>query len=258
MRARMRPTLGRAAPPEGRPGGSVDDREPGEDRGPRTRVCLPVRPVPTGRLRASSSRCIAGQSPPRSQRATAGGVARPDARAVHHPVPAATERARPPAARNREGDHGSRQHEAAARQRRPLRAPDPPLEPEDEAIHLHRAQRHLHHRPAADARVHRQRLRVRQADGRPRRLDPVRRHQASGAGSRRRAGHPRRHALRQPALAGRHAHQLPDRATSGCSASRSSRTSSRPARWSASPRRSSWSSAARRPSSSAASAVSAT
>ena len=28
----------------------------------------------------------------------------------------------------------------------------------------------------------------------------------------RRAGDPRRHALRQPALAGRHAHQLPDRA----------------------------------------------
>src|SRR3954471_3682318 len=110
------------------------------------------------------------------------------------------------------GCNGSRQHKAAARRRRALRAPAPPLEPEDEAIHLHRAQRHLHHRPAADARVHRQRLRVRQADGRPRWLDPVRRYQASGAGSRRGAGHPRRHALRQPALAGRHAHQLLDRA----------------------------------------------
>ena len=50
-----------------------------------------------------------------------------------------------------ETGHGRRHHEAAARQRRPLRTPDPPLEPEDEAIHLHRAQRHLHHRPAADA-----------------------------------------------------------------------------------------------------------
>ena len=47
--------------------------------------------------------------------------------------------------------HGRRHHAAAARERRPLRAPDPALEPEDEALHLHRAQRHLHHRPAAVA-----------------------------------------------------------------------------------------------------------
>ena len=40
----------------------------------------------------------------------------------------------------------------------------------------------------------------------------VRRHQEAGAGGDRRAGDPRRHALRQPALARRHAHQLPDRA----------------------------------------------
>ena len=95
--------------------------------------------------------------------------------------------------------------------RRPLRASDPPLEPEDEAIHLHRAQRHLHHRPAAVADLHRPRVRVRQGDRRPRRHGAVRRHQEAGAGSDRRAGHPRRHALRQPALARRHAHQLPDR-----------------------------------------------
>ena len=47
--------------------------------------------------------------------------------------------------------HGRRHHAPAARERRPLRAPDPSLEPEDEALHLHRAQRHLHHRPAAVA-----------------------------------------------------------------------------------------------------------
>ena len=68
-----------------------------------------------------------------------------------------------------ESRHGRRHHAPAARERRPLRAPDPPLEPEDEALHLHRAQRHLHHRPAAVADLHRPRLRVRQGDRRPRR-----------------------------------------------------------------------------------------
>ena len=63
----------------------------------------------------------------------------------------------------------------------------------------------------------------------------------------RRAGHPRRHALRQPALAGWHAHQLLRPSTSACSASRSSRRStSRTSPPPASPRRSSWSCRARR------------
>jgi hypothetical protein len=52
---------------------------------------------------------------------------------------------------HKEAWHGRRDHETAARKRRPLRAPDPSLEPQDEALHLHRAQRHLHHRPAAVA-----------------------------------------------------------------------------------------------------------
>ena len=107
--------------------------------------------------------------------------------------------------------YGRRHHEAAARERRPLRAPDPSLEPEDEAVHLHRPQRHLHHRPAAVADLHRPRLRVHQGDGRPRRLGPVRRHQEAGPGGDRRAGDAGRHAVREPALARRHAHQLPDR-----------------------------------------------
>ena len=108
--------------------------------------------------------------------------------------------------------HGSRHHAPAARERRPLRAPDPSLEPEDEALHHDRAQRHLHHRPAAVAGLHRPLLRVRQGDRRPGRHRHVRRHQEAGPGGDRRAGDPRRHALRQPALARRHAHQLPDRA----------------------------------------------
>ena len=108
--------------------------------------------------------------------------------------------------------HGRRDHEAAARQRHPLRASDPSLESQDEAVHLHRPQRHLHHRPAADADLHRQGVRVRQRDRRPRRHGAVRRHQEAGAGIRRGRSDPRRHAVCQPALAGRHAHQLLHRA----------------------------------------------
>ncbi len=62
----------------------------------------------------------------------------------------------------KEYGHGRRHDAGAAGKRRPLRSPDPSLEPEDEALHLHRAQRHLHHRPAPVAVVHRPRLRVRQ------------------------------------------------------------------------------------------------
>ena len=108
--------------------------------------------------------------------------------------------------------HGSRHHAPAPRERRALRTPDPSLEPEDEALHHDRAQRHLHHRPAAVAGLHRPLLRLHQGDGRQGRHDHVRGHQEAGPGGDRRAGDPRRDALRQPALAGRHAHQLPDRA----------------------------------------------
>ena len=45
---------------------------------------------------------------------------------------------------------GTDHHEGAAGGRGPLRPPDQALEPEDEAVHLRRAQRHLHHRPAED------------------------------------------------------------------------------------------------------------
>ena len=156
---------------------------------------------------------------------------------------------RPLAARarksRRDDRHGRRHHEGNARVRRPLRAPDPALEPEDEALHPHRAQRALHHRPAPDAHLRRPRLRVRQGDRRARRHDPVRRHQEAGPGVDRRAGHPGRHALRQPALAGRHAHQLLRPSTSGCSGSRSSRRCSRAAGTASPPRRSSCSSPAR-------------
>ena len=54
-RARMAPTLDRTARRRGRPGDLWTPRNAGET-GRHPRVCCPVRPVPTGRLRASSSR----------------------------------------------------------------------------------------------------------------------------------------------------------------------------------------------------------
>ena len=52
------------------------------------------------------------------------------------------------------------------------------------------------------------RARVRARDRRPRRHDPVRRHEEAGPGADRRGGDAGRDAVRQPALAGRHADQL--------------------------------------------------
>ena len=94
----------------------------------------------------------------------------------------ATEADRSPATRSAE--ESNRQEVAhravrfdapAARGRSPLRPPDPPLEPEDEAVHLRRAQRDPHHRPGPDRPAPRRRPRVRPRDRRPRRPGPVRR-----------------------------------------------------------------------------------
>ena len=89
--------------------------------------------------------------------------------------------------RERSQSLGSRLHAGAPGGRSPLRPPDPPLEPEDEALHLHRARRHLHHRPAADLRAARGGLRLRAQHRPARRHDPLRRHEEAGAGRRRRA-----------------------------------------------------------------------
>ena len=56
----------------------------------------------------------------------------------------------------------------------------------------------------------REALRVRARPRRRRRHDAVRRHQEAGAGDGARGGRALRHVLRQPPLAGRHAHQLHD------------------------------------------------
>ncbi len=111
--------------------------------------------------------------------------------------------------RNRErGSHARRFHEGTAGGRRPLRPPDPPLEPEDEALHLHRARRHLHHRPAADPGPAPGGTRLRARDRRTRRLRALRRHEEAGAGRSPRRGAPGRHAVREPSLARRSAHEL--------------------------------------------------
>ena len=101
-----------------------------------------------------------------------------------------------------------RKHARAPGVRSPLRSPDPPLEPEDEAFHLRGARRHLHHRPPADAEAARGGARVRPQRCRARGDDPVRRHQEAVAGRGRGAGGARGNAVRQPPLARRPAHQL--------------------------------------------------
>ncbi len=91
-----------------------------------------------------------------------------------------------------------------------LRPPDPPLEPEDGAVHLRRPQQHPRHRPqpdrAAAAPGSEAGFRHRR-QGRPRAL---RRHQAPGVRHRRRRRAAFGPVLRQLPLARRHADQLED------------------------------------------------
>ena len=106
------------------------------------------------------------------------------------------------------GPVGSRLHEGATGGWSSLRPSDTSLEPEDEAFHLHRARRHLHHRPAADAAARRGRIRLCTEHRRARGHDPLRRHQEAGPGRRPHRGRARRHAVRLEPLARRPAHEL--------------------------------------------------
>ncbi len=183
------------------------------------RTRLWQRPASPGRLRVPSASHLDGRSGPRSpaERRERAGLWAPGPTTDRWPAqPTAARAPRLTSGVRRRGEtgrhhHGRRHHATAHRERHALRAPDEALEPQDEALHLHRAQRHLHHRPDPDPGLHRPRLRLRQGDGHPRRDGHVRRHQATGAGADRRAGHAGRHALCHRALAGRDAHQLPDR-----------------------------------------------
>src|SRR3546814_15994908 len=87
-----------------------------------------------------------------------------------------------PANHGKGAHRGRRHHEAAARGRCPLRTPDPPLEPEDEAVHLRWARRHLNHPPRADTQPHRDRLPHHPRPRRRWRTAPVHRHEAAGTG----------------------------------------------------------------------------
>ena len=140
--------------------------------------------------------------------------------------------------RRKENPDGRRHDEAAAGGRCPLRPPDPPLEPEDEAVHLRRAQRHLHHRPAARPWSGSTSPTVR---ARPRRR---RRQRSSSSAPRSRPRSPiaalrraLRDALRQRALARRDAHQLPDHRRPRQRSCRSSSACRRPATSSAMPKK---------------------
>ena len=106
------------------------------------------------------------------------------------------------------GPVGSRLHEGAAGGWSAFRPPDAALESEDEAIHLHRARRHLHHRPAADATAGAGGTRFRPQHRRARRHDPVRRHEEAGPGRGPRRGRPGRDAVRRQPLARRPADEL--------------------------------------------------
>ena len=118
----------------------------------------------------------------------------------------------PAVAPDREGvtGDGRRDHETDARSRRALRASDPPLEPEDEAVHLRRSATASTSSTCSRRSLSRRAYEFIVRPSR-RRDDPVRRHQEAGAGGHRRRGRPGRHVLREQALARRHAHQLPDR-----------------------------------------------
>src|ERR1700742_3312060 len=99
----------------------------------------------------------------------------------------------------------------AARSWRPLWSPIAPLESENGGLHFRCAQQHPHHRPRADRADAAQGATGRQRHRRQGWPHPVRRHQAAGAGWRRRSRQALGAVFRQFALARRYADQLEDR-----------------------------------------------
>src|SRR5581483_2133597 len=181
-------TWSRRCRPTWRPRSSVPDARP------RSRDAAPTAPP--------NARRYHERVPSTTRRPARAGV--PELSARFRSSPSAHDR------KPREGGRslGSRVHEGAAGGWSALRPPDAPLEPEDEAVHLHRARRHLHHRPAADPGAAAGGARLRAQRRRARRHRALRRHEEAGAGCGRRARAAGRHAVREHALAGRPAHQL--------------------------------------------------
>ena len=91
--------------------------------------------------------------------------------------------------------HGTAPAPGPARSRRPFRAPDPPLEPEDAPVHLRRAQRHPHHRSPEDAAADRAGAEAAARASCSRRGRALRLHQAAAQGASCRAEAERRGAF---------------------------------------------------------------
>ena len=102
------------------------------------------------------------------------------------------------------------QYASAARGRLSLRPPEPPLEPEDGALHLRRPQQHPHHRPGADGAAAASGAGQGERRRGRRRPRAVRRHQAPGLRGHRRCRQALGAVLHQSSLARRHADQLED------------------------------------------------
>ena len=96
------------------------------------------------------------------------------------PAPLGSRAAQPgePTPDQRGASNGRSRHQGAAAGRSPLRPPDAPLEPEHAPLHLRRARRDPHHRPAADR-------------GAARRRPPLRRRAARAGAARSSSSAPR-------------------------------------------------------------------
>ena len=106
--------------------------------------------------------------------------------------------------------HDRRIHAWDAGSRRAFRPPDALLEPEDGALHLWRTQPHPHHQSGAHAPPLPGSLRVYPARCRRWRNRAVRGVQTGRTRGSFRGSHPLQHALCEPPVAGRHAHELQD------------------------------------------------
>ena len=152
---------------------------------PRNALRPPVARIAAGRLRAPAPE---GAEHARPRTATAG-----------FPGPRTTDGLGPPAGRSGRrkkptpgGLRACRHQAGASRGRRALRPPDQTVEPEDAALPVRGAFRHLHHRPREVPRGHRGDARVRPRSRPTPRNGPVHRHQEAGAGGRRGAREPGR------------------------------------------------------------------
>src|SRR3954467_4027942 len=111
--------------------------------------------------------------------------------------------------------NGSAKPGAATRSGCPLRTPDSSLEPEDASFHLRGEKRHPYHRSAEDSPSARAGSEARSRRDPSRRQRSVRLHQAAARQHREERSRALRGDVRDGEMAGRIAHQLPDREKAG-------------------------------------------